>query len=76
MREAEEKGEGQGRSLDEFARHEMVSEKERADHFVDKMFGNSEIAEDLKKSNYFMNPRARNFLLEQVGLIRNMLNSN
>jgi hypothetical protein len=54
----------------------MLSEKERADDFVDKHFGNSELAQELKDSNYFMNPRARDFLLEQVGLIRNTWNSN
>lgn len=47
----------------------MISEKIKADEFVDKFFQDSNVAAELKESNYFMNPRARNLLLEQVKLI-------
>ena len=44
----------------------MLLEKQKADEFIDKFYGKSELSEELKNSNYFMNPRARTQFLKQV----------
>lgn len=44
----------------------MLQEKDKADQFVDQNFDESELTENLKQSNYFMNPEARRLLEKQV----------
>lgn len=52
--------------MSNFAQQQIINDKSKADFFVDKHFGDCELAEELKKSNYFMNPQARGLFEKQV----------
>ena len=67
MQEANEKSEHDWKyGLSAFAKQQILDEKEKADFFVQKHFGDCELAEQLQNSNYFMNPQARKLFEKQV----------